>query len=74
MQKNDSKVKTEIWQQFLTFFLAFSSRNLGLKMKQYYANIFSSENFHWKKNLKIFSISIFPKVVSRAQKLLKFSL
>ena len=69
-QKSKPKFGNNSW----LFFLAFSSRYLGLKMKQYYVNIFSSENFHWKKNLKIFSISIFPKVVSRAQKLLKFSL
>ena len=32
-------------------FLAFSRKYLGLKMKQHYANIFSSEDFQWKKNL-----------------------
>lgn len=31
--------------------LAFSSKYLGLEMKQYYANTLSLENFHWKKNL-----------------------
>ena len=31
--------------------LVFSSKYLGLEMKQYYANTLSLENFHCKKNL-----------------------
>ena len=65
----------EIWQQvvsisfcfhFQTFF-AFSSKYLGLKMKQYYANIFSSEKCSLEEKSESFTVFfIFPKLVSRA--------
>ena len=55
------------------YFFAFSSKYVGLKMKQYYPNILFSGNSHYKKNLLknvVFPMS--PKLVSRAQKWLEF--
>ena len=57
MQKMTQKTKPKlgsnlcVFISFLDIFFAFFSKYLRLKIKKYYANIFSSENFHWKKNL-----------------------